>query len=174
MCTYILYILILCTCLYPRILISLCVYLLVSSHLYIFISSVSCALAYIPASSYPQVHIWLLVNLVSSHPPILRLMYSVYVLVSVHFHILISLSPCNLGACWCWYPRILTSSYPHVPWFVFASSHPHIFSFGYTRWYPWILTSSLLSQVNVYLFATLHAHILRFVCACLYPCILTS
>ena len=99
----------LCTCLYPCILASLYpyvrVYLLVSSHPHILrfmclhlhpcilISSGLCVLACI---------------LVSSYPLILRLMYCGYVLVSSHPHILIG--SCTPGACW--YPRILTSSYP--------------------------------------------------------------
>ena len=69
--------------------------LLVSSHPHILISLGSCVLV---------------CNLVSSHPLILRFTYPVCLLVSSHSYILISLGSCTLGACW--YPRILTSSYP--------------------------------------------------------------
>ena len=99
--------------LYPRIVISLCscvptciltslhphILWFMCSHLHpcIIISSGSCMLT---------------CNLVSSHSLILSFMYSVYLLVSSHYHILISLGSCTLGACW--YPRILTSSYSQV------------------------------------------------------------
>ena len=79
----------LCSCLYSCILISLCscvlAYILAFS---ILISSASRALTFIPASSYAQVRVCLLVT---SYP-----------------HILLSLRWCTLGACW--YPHILISS----------------------------------------------------------------
>ena len=123
----------LCSHLYPLILASSCpyvhVYVLVSSHSYILISSGSCALVCIPGFSCPQVYVCLLITLYPHilvslgscthmlvgilaflHPHLLRFMYSRCLLVSSHPHILISLGSCTLGACW--YPRILTSSYP--------------------------------------------------------------
>ena len=56
--------------------------------------------------------------------------------------------------------------------FVFASSHPHIFSFEYTCWYPWILTSSLISLGSCVLahnLALSHPHTLRFINVSLNP-----
>ena len=97
--------------------------LLVSSHPHILISLGSCTLgacwySRILTSSCPYVHVLrVLVGILAfSHPHILRLMYSGCLLLSSHPHILISLRSCALGACW--YPRILTSSYPQVPVFV--------------------------------------------------------
>ena len=92
-------------------------HLLLSLHPCIVISSDSYVLAF---------------NLTSSHPHILRLMYSVCMLVSSHPHIFISLRSCTPGACWC--SRILTSSYlyVHVLWVlvgILTSSHPHILRF---------------------------------------------
>ena len=73
-----------------RLMYSVC--LLVSSHPYILISSGSCALTCIHASLCPQV---CMCFLTASYP-----------------HILLSLGSCTPGACW--YPRILTSSYPYI------------------------------------------------------------
>ena len=101
------------TCLYHCILSSsyssVCVYSLVSLYPYILISSGSCTLVYIPAGSYPQVRMRLLVTsyphilislrsctlcavgiLTSSHPHILRFMYSGWFWVYSHSHTLIS------------------------------------------------------------------------------------
>ena len=92
-------------------------YILASSHLYILMflslslysyilmllylgSRVLCAYWYpcIFTSSYPLVHIlWVLVN--TSHPYILSFMYSGFLLVFLHTHILMSLGSCTLGAC---------------------------------------------------------------------------
>ena len=80
----------------------------VSSHPYILICSGSCSRACIPASSYTQIPMCLLLT---SYP-----------------HILLSLGSCTL--CARWYPRILTSSYPYVHVLrvlvgILASWHPH-------------------------------------------------
>ena len=142
------------TCSYPRILISLgscalaCI--LASLHPYILMFVCTCLYPRILTPSYSQVHVpspkslhprilrfvcAYACNLVSSHPLILRLMYSMCLLVSSHFHVLISLGSCTLGACW--YPRILTSSYPYVYVLrvlvgILASSHPYILTFIYS------------------------------------------
>ena len=90
--------------------------LFISSHPHIVISFLcTCFYPCIPASSYPQIRMCLLLT---SHP-----------------HILISLGSCTL--CACWYPRILTFSYPYVHVLqvlvgVLASWHPHIFTFMYS------------------------------------------
>ena len=87
--------------------------LFISSHPHIVISFLcTCFYPCIPASSYPQIRMCLLLT---SHP-----------------HILISLGSCTPGACWC--SRILTSSYlyVHVLWVlvgILTSSHPHILRF---------------------------------------------
>ena len=153
--------------LYPRIVISLC----------------SCVPTCILASLHPHI-LWfmcphlhpciiissglcmLTCNLVSSHSLILSFMYSVYLLVSSHYHILISLGSCTLGACW--YPRIITSSYPqvHVLWVLVgipASSHPHILRF--------IVSGCFLVSLDPYILISLTS------CtpgACWYPGIFTS
>ena len=117
------------TCLYPCILISIgsCVHacILASLHPHI--------LRFICSFSHPCILISLglcvlACNLVSLHHLILRFTYSVCLLVSSYPYTLISLGSCILGACW--YPRILTSSYPqvHVLWVVvgiLASSNAH-------------------------------------------------
>ena len=122
----------LCTGLYHCILVSLYPYvrvcLLVSSHPYIRTSSGSCTFTCILASSYPQICVCLLVTL---HFHTLRFMNS-GCLQSSQPHILISLCSCTPGACW--FPRILTSSYPyvHVLWVlvgILASTHPHMLKF---------------------------------------------
>ena len=145
----------LCTCLYLCILASLYpyvrVYLLVSPHSYIFISSGSRVLA---------------CNLVSSHPLTLRLMYSVSLLVSSHPHILTSLGSCSPGACW--HPHILTSSYPqvHVLWMfvdILASSHPYIITF--------MFSGCLLVSSHPHILISLGSCTLG---ACCHPRILTS
>ena len=129
----------LCNCLYPCILASLYpyvrVYLLVFSHPYILISSGSSTLTRILASSYPQVCVCLFET---SYP-----------------RILLSLGSCTL--CACWYPCILTSSYPYVHVLlvlsgILASSHPYILTFMYSGC---LLVSS-------------HPHILRFQCSNLF------
>ena len=106
----------LCNCLYPPILISLisCVHacILASLHPHILKFMYS---RYLLVSLHPHILIslglrMLSCNLVSSHPLVLTFMYSVCLLLSAHPYILISLGSCTLGACW--YPRILTSSYP--------------------------------------------------------------
>ena len=101
-----------CACLYPRI--------LTSAHPQVHVPSL--------ASPYPQICVCLLVTL---HFHTLRFMYS-GCLQSSQPHILISLCSCTPGACW--FPRILTSSYPyvHVLWVlvgILASTHPHMLKF---------------------------------------------
>ena len=91
-----------------------------SFHLYILISSGSYALSCIPASSYPQVRVCLLVSL---HPHILISSGSYVltcILASVHPHILRFI-------CACLHTCILTSSYPQIHVRLLVSSHPHIF-----------------------------------------------
>ena len=124
--------------------------LLVSSHPHLIISLCSCTpgACWYPCiliSSYPLVHIlWVLLNiLVSSHPHILKFMYSECLLVSSHRYILMSLVSCTMGVCW--YPCILTSSYPSCT--PGACCYPHtLISLGScapgTCWYPCILTFS--------------------------------
>ena len=105
----------LCSCpyvfifLYPYALILRLTYsvcLLVSLHPHILISLGSCALGVswyflILTSSYLQVHVlWELVNiLASSHPPILKFMYSGCLLVTSYPHLFIFLGSYSLGAC---------------------------------------------------------------------------
>ena len=94
----------------------MCTCLFVSSHPYILISSDSCALACILASSYAQVGVCLLVTL---YP-----------------HILLSLGSCIL--CACWYLSILAYSYSQfhvlrVLAGILESSNPHILRFMYSR-----------------------------------------
>ena len=98
-------------------------------------SSGSSTLTRILASSYPQVCVCLFET---SYP-----------------RILLSLGSCTL--CACWYPCILTSSYPYVHVLrvlggILASSHPYIFTFMYSGC---LLVSS-------------HPHILRFQCSNLF------
>ena len=93
----------LCTCLYPRILISSC----------------SCVLACILASLHPHVFRFICLCL---HPCILLSSGScvlVCILASSHPHILRFI-------CVSLYPRILASSYPQVYARLLVSSHPHI------------------------------------------------
>ena len=132
----------LCTCLYPHIPASshlypyFCVYLLVPSHPYMLISSGSYTLARILhsrilrfvctclypcilTSSYPQVH---KCQLLYSHPCILISSDSwvlACVLASSHPHLLRFM-------CACWYPPILTLSYPQAHVYLLVSSHRHI------------------------------------------------
>ena len=112
--------------------------------------SCTCAIAYILASSYPQVHVYMPV---SSHP-----------------YILIFLGSCTLGTCW--YPCIRTSSYPQVYECFLVTLCPHILL--YLRsctlcacCYPRILISSypqvLVLQELVGTLAFSHPHILRFI-----------
>ena len=131
-------------------------HLLVSSHPYALISSGSYALACIPASHYPKVHVCLLVSL---HPYILILhpyIIHVCLFVTLHPHILISSGSCVLHS------HILISWGSCMLACILTSSHPHILRFMCTCWYPRILTSSYLQaymcllvcshpQVNVFL-----------------------
>ena len=120
---------------------------------------------------YPHFHPCILIssclcvlvcNLISSHHFILRLIYFVCLLVSLHPDIHISLGACTQDACW--YRRIITSSYLqvyvpslaylHVRVCLLATSYSHIpLSLGsctlYACWYHCILTSSY-PQVHVF------------------------
>ena len=120
-----------CTCLYPRIFIHPHTLRFMCPHLH------PCTLA----SSDSRVFAC---NLLSSYPLILRIMYSVRLLVSSHPHILISLCSCTPGAFW--YPCILTFSYPQVRVCLHVTLYPHILlSLGSCTlcacWYPHILIS---------------------------------
>ena len=125
-----------CTCLYPRILTSsyLQVHVPSLALLHLHILRFVCILACNLVSSHPlslrlmhsgcllvSSHPYILISLgsctpvlvgilVSSHPHILRFMYPGCLLVFSYPPILIPLGSCTPGACW--YPRILTSSYP--------------------------------------------------------------
>ena len=132
--------------------------LFISSHLHIFISLGSCALACILASSYLYVRVYLLV---SSHPYIL-LSSGSYALAcipassypQVHPHILISSGSYVLASilaslhphilrlmCACLYSCILTSSYPQVYVCLLVCSHPQVNLFS-IRINKYILESS--------------------------------
>ena len=155
--------------LYPRIVISLCscvptcilaslhphVLWFMCPHLHpcIIISSGLCMLTCNLVSSHSLILSFMYSVLVGilalSHPHILRFMYSGCLLVSSHYHILISLGSCTLGACW--YPRILTSSYSQVHCLrvlvgIPGSLHSHILKFMHSG-------CLLVSR---------HLHILRF------------
>ena len=108
-----------------------CMYLLVSSYPYIFLSSGSYARACIPASSYPQVPVYLLV---SSHPHILRFM------------------------CACFYFCILTSSYPQVHVCLLVSLHPRILRFMCACQYAHILRSMCSRYKSIIVFSHLQVH----------------
>ena len=110
-----------CTCLHPCVLASL--------HPYVCVYMLVCILAFLHPHILrfmcPHLHPCILISsgsyvlasiLVSSHPHILRVMYSGCWLVFPDPHIQIFLRSCALGACW--YPHTLTSSYPQVPVFV--------------------------------------------------------
>ena len=132
-----------CTCLYPRI--PTCSYPQVHTPLLascILVSSGSCALACILASSHPHILKFISVSfythiLASSYPQIRGCL-----LVSLHHHILISSGSCVLAGilpsshshilrlmCACWYPRIATSSYPQFFVCLLVCSHPQINAF---------------------------------------------
>ena len=82
--------------------------LCISLQPHILVSLGSCAqIACIPASSYPQVHVCLLIT---SYRHILLSLGSCTLCVCWYPHTLTSLGSCSLGACW--YLGILTSSYP--------------------------------------------------------------
>ena len=138
------------------------------------VSSGSCVYLRILASSYPQVHVCLLVSLQHHtfgfmfacwQPHILASTYSkvhVCLLASLHPDILIYSVPLYL----------VVSLHPYVIFpglYVFAcilaSSHLHT--------HPCILIFSV-SCVFLFILASSDLHMLRFVCACLYPCILIS
>ena len=101
-------------------------------------------------SWYCQVHVPLLGSL---PPHILRL------LVTLYPHMLLSLGSCTL--CACWYPRILTSSYPYICSCILD-----------VCWYPRILTSSYPCVHVVWALANIltssHFHILRLQCLYLF------
>ena len=105
---------------HPRILVSLCFCVLVCIHAYLHsrIFSLLCP-ACIPGSSYPEVHVCLVVSL---YPHILIssvLQVLACILASLHLHI-----PRFIRALL--YLCILISSYPQVHVCLLVSSHPNI------------------------------------------------
>ena len=146
-----------------------------SSHPCILISSGSCVLACIFASSHPHTF--------------------GFMCACSHLHILASHTLRFI--CASWHPCILTSLYPEVHLCLLASVHPHILIYSGARAFGCILISShphiLMSysqvcvcllvsshphisypQVHACLLVSLHPHILRFMCVSFYPCILSS
>ena len=127
--------------------------LFVFSHSYIFISSGSCALACILASSHQHILVFVCTCLYS------RIVTSSY--PQIHVPLLASMHPDIIRfMCACLYPSRLTSPYCQVRKFQLVSSHP----------------SSSYSQVHnlVCILVSLHLNIIMLICACLHTCFLIS
>ena len=114
----------------------------------------SYVLACILASSYPQVHVCLLV---SSHPCILIFSGScapVGILTSLRPNIFRFIYPCLhpcilISSGWCVLACILASLRPHVLRFMCACWYPHILTSSYPQVYVCLLVCSHI-QVNVF------------------------
>ena len=148
-------------------------FMCISPHPFILISSGSCVLACIFASSHTDTFgfmgaYW--------HPHILASSYSKVHMCLLEFwypHIIISWGSCVFA----W---ILASSHPHVLRFLCIWLYLHILTslfhfprFVYVCLYSRILTSSY-PQVHSWLLVCLLPHILRFMCVSSYPSIISS